>query len=488
MNHRRIMMKKILLPIMLAACFISGYSITGSVYTRFDSGGWAQPNEYLRYDKPGTGFDLDFGSWGVTYRMRQDISGGGSMGDNIFSDSDNIEMVKSLGGLNVFYQKAMGTSWDLKATSLGYLRFRNLKIGPVSFDTGVGLHALLKEAQDYQSNISGVLKDARFNGSFAKVYWDLDLYWQSDDWKFYLHPADRSYVDLFFGNATAVVNSVNYSANLSGYDINVKLNLEYTPSKSPLSFALVPRTRFRYFADDSMLTDGNASTNKTRQRNELGGILRCTWKFNDVHSVYIAGGYVNTSDPLNRTLGVGITNWNSTYSKNEVPLFAYYILQPVPQVKLALGIGYDLVLNDTTYGTVNWTNPSNYATSSYSGYLTLGNDFLGENWYSGQTFLRFAMVGKVVEGLEVGLNSIVTFYNDNFWGQGNGGSTSETVNTNGEYSLKNDRDWLKFIGSGMWDVNCFVRYSNDRFELLGIIGNANGLLALFSELDVKLKF
>lgn len=481
-------MKRILLAAMLMNCFVALYSISGSVYTRFDGGGWATPNEYLRYDKPGTGFDLDFGGWGITYRMRQDISGGGSMGDNIFSDSDNIEMMKSLGGLNVFYQKAMGTSWDLRATSLGYLRLRNLKIGPVSFDTGVGLHALIKEAQDYQTNTGGVLKDARMNASFYKIYWDLDLNWQSDEWKFYLHPADRSYVDIFFGNATAVLNTVNYSASLFGYDINVKLNLEYNPAKSPLSLTLTPRARLRYFLDDSMLADNDGSTNKTRQRDELGAILRLTWKFDAANSVYVAAGYVNTSDPLNRTLGVAATNWNTTTTRNEVPLFAYYIIQPVSQVKLALGVGYDLVLNDTTYGTANWKDPTNYTSTRYSGYLTLGNDFLGENWYGGQTFLRFAMVGKIVEGLEVGLNNVVTFYNDNFWGEGNGGTTSETVNTNGTYALKNDRDWLKFVGSGSWDVNCFVRFFNERVEILGIIGNSGGLLALFGELDVKLKF
>lgn len=482
------MFKKTLFAILLLSCFVFGYAITGSVYTRFDSGGWAQPNEYLRYDKPGTGFDLDFNGWGITYRMRKDISGGSSVGDNIFSDSDNIEMVKSLGGLNVFYQNAMGTTWDLKATSLGYLRFRNLKLGPVTFDSGIGLHALIKEGQDFQSNTTGIQKDVRMNASFYKIYWDLDLNWQADEWKFYLHPADRSYVDVFFGSATAVMNTINYAASLSGYDINVKMNLEYTPSKSPLAVTLTPRTRLRYFIDDSMLADGSGSTNKVMQRIEIGGILRFNWKFDEVNSVYLAAGYVNTADPLNRTLGVGVTNWNSTHSKNEVPLFAYYILQPVPQVKLALGVGYDLVLNDTSFGTTDWPTGTNYITAKYSGYLTLGNDFLGENWYGGQTFLRFAMVGKVVDGLEIGLNNVVTFYNDNFWGQGNGGTTSETINTNGTYTLKNDRDWLKFIGSGMWDVNCFVRYSNERVEILGIIGNASGLLALFGELDIKLKF
>jgi len=306
--------------------------------------------------------------------------------------------------------------------------------------------------------------------------------------------------------------------NVGGYGFRGPIQLDYSAGAFSISLPIM------IMADgQSSWVNGAANSYSDFQ---IGAVAKINYTFNELFGVWVDVGLVSVSGGSINTNN-GNTN---TYSGLVVPSTFGIKLTPAPVWTINLGYGYAFTLgyqtqnitggnatNTTTYGSLPDTMYDAYGCHGYDHpFVNLSVDTkFATDWTAGLRFIVYIDNAGTGPGDGTGQNAP---YINNFGGgagpgigAGAGGQTSSVSTTAGSVTYTTINNWLFFNNEGDWDnfggSACYLGYSKDNFSVklytaanttqTGTAApyNANGgaegsvgLLGLFGEIDVSIKF
>ena len=348
------------------------------------------------------------------------------------------------------------------------------------------------------------------------------------DVRIHADPWDRVEACGYSGNyATAAISPTQPGSTfttataVSGYGFRAPITIDYAAGPFSLEIA------------GKLIGDGQSYWNNGAAQSygdsQFGAIAKINYTLNelwgvwvDVGLVYVSGGQLNTN--------AASTN---TYSGLVIPSTFGIKLTPAPVWTINIGYGYAFTVgyaaNSYTPGTTNTTVYGSLPDTMYDAYGCHGYD---------HPFVNLSVDTKFATDWTAGLRFIV--YIDNPLGEGSGsqpgngtGANDPYINNiggNGGVSLGSSgqansvtttassvtyttmNNWLYFNNEGDWDnfggSACYIGYSKDNFTVklytaaattqqnTGMESNpynaptagSVGLLGLFGEIDVSIKF
>lgn len=529
-------MKRILVVLMLLSMVVGAYAVSGKIFARFNKQGpvfeyWAGGgnNVDLWQQKDGTGFDIGFDTFGLTYKTRPALAIPFGLEDNVFAAvwtdvNPNDKTNASAAGFDENY-------WGrkLKASSPGYFKLRDIKFGSFAMQIGFSWTQAFATSTLLVTNTNGTT-NANSDGSIAIAFNKFYV-----DYKFDLplgdmitikqYDWDLMHFEYAFGDTKLGNNATQTNTWKSGSSF-----LAYVPLQVLINLNAVALTLSPLFVYDTTTTSdtGNApvtnniynpnqfdnfKTNNvvTATKMKAGAYARANIGLNDVFSIYVmAGGFLTTSEDFNRTVIADVTavttNSRSTSSMLSVPAFAGLIVKMGPGIKMTLGWGMQYTsytsiadsagTNLPGVTTTSWINRYGaYDNGVKAEFATYGDNFMD------LAFLRFGSDAKFAGNWSVGIAGGVAL-NDEWtypWyvkyqnGVTTSGIGSATVTTSGANQL------FSFINFMNYDRQMYIKYEDENVAIKGTIsqeGNYDGasssyqtqLFGMFEYVDLTIKF
>jgi hypothetical protein len=493
-------MKKFLAIVVLFTLCGTAFSVTGSLYVRYKGGSEVVATEYqdigplhdLATGRKGSGFDLNFETFGITYKLRDplgynsDTSSGPTVSATAFYNLANSY-------INIYTPK----KGSLIATSPGYIGLTGIKIGTLNFSTG-GSWWHFDESQNQvdasNAATTNVNKDssANFNLGALDFYGSLPI---NDNIKIDVYPWDRINGWLGIGGA-AVNDNFNHQTNSAdsfvyGLVGGIHLNL----SLEKLGIEIFPKVQMQGNMENKITGIGYNTTNKLAA-SELGfgGMIRASFLVNESFGYYAHVGYWH-DDVAYQTIQNSTTNQDKLTFANDIPIMAGISIKPAASITLNLGVGYIIALNNGVYD-----NAAHTTNITGSGLQSEYKAF-DEHGYQ-NPFLRFSGKSQFNENWELGLCMEIRLWASSEVtkaGQtGNYFTSTSTVNGN-SYTSSSSYQLFHFDQNFSFDANgagpnaAYIQYSKDGVTLKGLFGGSIGggggsLFGLFGTLDMSLAF
>jgi|GEM_PF-4765157 hypothetical protein len=503
------------------------------------STGAVTPLDDLRCGRQGTGVDLNFDTVTLTYKLRDTLSG-----------VQGLDKLGAWGPSSTLPAATVFNGTSALATSPGYLQLSGIKAGPVDLAIGASWWGAFQGNNVFNTNGATTNWTAK-NLSYNLFALDLVYGFSIGDVRIHADPWDRVEVCGYSGNyTTGAPNGFQSASAVSGYGFRAPITIDYAAGPFSLEIAGKLIGDGQSFWDNGAMVGYNdsqfgavAKINYTL--NELWGV----WV--DVGIVYISGGYANTNsfsvgsvDSSTNFTGY-IANATNTYGGLVIPSTFGIKMTPAPVWTINLGYGYAFTVgyqvqtiqghatNTSVYGSLPDTMYDAYGCHGYDHpFVNLSVDTkFATDWTAGLRFIVYidnpnGQGGSSSPGNGTGANAP---YINNIGGNGgattinsttgavgnslvgNGGQVNSTTTTGGSVTYTTINNWLYFNNEGDWDnfggSACYLGYSKDNFSVkmytaanttqTGQAGayNANGgaegsvgLLGLFGEIDVSIKF
>jgi hypothetical protein len=448
-------MKKFLVVLLLLVVASLAYSVGGSLYMRYypdgtvlANEGWAPYLEDLRVGRRGTGFDLNFDAFTLSYKLRSPKA----LPDVLTA----VYTVQATQDPNAW----LNVDTKDKATSPGYVQFTGLKLGGATLGIG-GTWWHFDESYS-SNNVSG---NIGYNVFAFDVQLDVPM---GDMLRFHIDPWDK--LDIVFGSGNA--KNANIESSYSTYKFIIPLHLDINLEAA--SIELFPK-----FEAEGTTTKDLNGVESTSSSMKAGLMVRVNIPVGDIYSIYVHPGFVwsDTSTKIGSADAIGTTSM-------EAPIFAGLSIKPAGAVTLNLGAGYLLVLSEVE-------KPTDAKGQSVSG-LIGEYGYFDEHGYK-NPFLRFAGSAKFASDWELGMSTIV-----NFQGQNNCGGNSDkyyggVTGTDADYAYAQILRFTYFNnwddGGGGYGAN-YIQYSKDGVTIKGVFGGdtSKGIAGLFSYIECAFNF
>jgi len=376
-------MKKFLVVLMLLIV-ASAYSVGGSMYMRYNANGSVTATEWgllddLRVGRRGTGFDLNFDSFTLSYKLRSATGVAGAIVDLIGS----YEVSSGGGNANT-----IGTP---TASSPGYVQLSGLRVGPANMAIGGSWwHYDYTKTEKYEPT-SGTGYDykatAGYNVFAFDFAFDLPI---GDTMRLHIDPWDKVNVSFAFGDADVKWASTTNKANASSFAI--LLPVHFNMNFDVVGIEIFPKISFSSSSSKQDVDPNNSAiSNKENNSSSLtaGLMVRVDAAINELLGAFAHVGIVY-SDGIDITkqnnAGTEQTITNSGPTSMEAPIFAGLTVKPAGPVLLTLGVGYLVEISETSKVPFATTNqPSGGLIGEYG--------YFDEHGYK-NPFLRFAGSAK----------------------------------------------------------------------------------------------
>jgi len=490
-----------------------GFSVSGQVYTEIRDNGsaagqigtyfyiqepWSEgavtPLDDLRCGRQGTGVDLNFDSFTLTYKLRDQLSG--------------------VQGLN---QLASGVT----ATSPGYLQISGIKAGPVDLAIGVSWWGAFTGNNTLSTNTNAnsptntTMKNATYNLFAADLVYGFSI----GDLRIHSDPWNRVEYCAYSGTTlVGATGTLSTEQDVSGFGFRGPIQLDYSAGAFSISLPIM------------IMADGqswwNNGANQYYSDLQIGAVAKINYTFNELFGVWVDVGLVSVSGAAINT-NAATTN---TYGGLVVPSTFGIKLTPAPVWTINLGYGYAFTLgyqvqsvsgantNTTTYGSIPDTMYDAYGMHGYDHpFVNLSVDTkFATDWTSGLRFIVYIDNAGTGPGSGTGNNNpyINNFGNGSYGGASIGGTANgqqSSVVSGSSITYTTINNWLFFNNDGDWDnfggSAAYLGYSKDNFSVKmytacnsSINGSTSpyqanggnpgsvGLLGLFGEIDVSIKF
>lgn len=515
-------MKKVLAVFVLLAVATGAFAVSGKMYTRFNWEGpvfeyWAGAgtNVDLWQQKDGTGFDLNFDAFGITYKMRPALSI--PYGLETFN-----------GAIPGGYYDELGWGNPLVASSPGYLKIRDIKAGPLNMQIGLSWHQAFATSWSLSTNTNGTTNsDGAYGLTYNKFYidykFDLPL---GDMITIKQYDWDLMHFEFDFGNATyggnkSLTNDVLGGSSFLAYvPLNVLINLDpVNLTVSPLFVYDTTTTRENL---DLVSSDSNNIDETSKMK--VGGYVRASVGLLDFLSVYAMGGfyYTSTYDFDRDVLSTAsiVTNSRSSSSSIAIPAFAGVVLALGPGIKATVGWGIQYASTTTVNDNAGTNLPGVTTTSWFSRYGynsavamtpwtapkaefgTYGDNMMDLAFLRFGSDAKFAGNWNVTIAAAVGLNDKWSYW---YRSQFQNGETVTGLGT-GTVATSSANQMFSFLNFMNYDRQMNIKYEDANVAIKGTIaqeGNKNytgtisgnndnysvtSLFGMFEYVDITIKF
>ncbi|MGC8765197.1 MAG: hypothetical protein ACP5QT_04855 [Brevinematia bacterium] len=469
-------MRKILGVLMLLLVASLAYSVGGSLYMRYNSDGTVTATEWgllddLRVGRRGTGFDLNFDAFTLSYKLRSSVNLGEWQMNGALNDVNKAFGVDAYSGAK-------------RVTSPGYLQFSGLKAGPANLSLGL---AWWHWDYSYSQKIvptSGTTTESKKSGgaNIIGVDFTMDLP-ISESFRLHIDPWDK--LDLYIGLGDAdVKDGADTNTAKSSY-FKVILPVHFNMDFGTVGLEIFPKITFISYGGSYALSSGETNNNSSSQL--VFGIMgRLNILINEFLGAFVHAGYVydDSITLVNSTLG---TNTNGATTM-EVPIFAGLTVKPAGPILLTLGVGYLLKLADIPKGAPSETNlPAGGLVGEYG--------YFDEHGYQ-NPFLRFAGSAKFASDWEIGMSTILYWNQKAIATQGGSGSyySGGVKIASGGMTTTYESEILHFNYFNDWDGGGngfganYLQFSKDNVTIRGHITGGGGLWGLFGFADVSFAF
>jgi len=450
-------MKKFLVVLLLLVVASLAYSVGGSLYMRYYPDGtvlanesWAPYLEDLRVGRRGTGFDLNFDAFTLSYKLRSPKA-----------LPDVLTAVYTVQATQDPKAWLNGDTKD-KATSPGYVQLTGLKLGGATLGIG-GTWWHFDES--YSSKSPDVSGNIGYNVFAFDVQLDVPM---GDMLRFHIDPWDK--LDIVFGSGNA--KNASIESSYSTYKFIIPLHLDINLEAA--SIELFPKFQVEGTATKDLNGVESTSSSKT-----AGLMVRVNIPVGDIYSIYVHPGFV-WSDSSSKTGSADETGTTSMVA----PIFAGFSIKPAGAVTLNLGAGYLLVLSEVERPTDVKGQPVSGIISEYA--------YFDEHGYK-NPFLRFAGSAKFASDWELGMSTIVNFNQGGQacgWPPGKGyygGVTGSDADNSYSQLIHFDyfNNWDS--GGGGYGAN-YIQYSKDGVTIKGVLGDGGGLAGMFQYMEFSFNF
>jgi hypothetical protein len=424
--------------------------VTGSVYARLDANGsvhateWGTLNDLTEAGRRGTGFDINFDNFGISYKLRSALSLPTAMG-------------------NAYGAASSGTA---QATSPGYVQINGLKLGNASLAIGASFWHFDETQKKFDTNgavtNSDLVANIAYNQFAFNSYFSIPI---SDTIKLENYGWDQIQVDFGGGTATKNNTGVTNVGNSSMYRIFIPIYLAMTFDKLGLSIA--PRLIVAGSSDiDSSVTTTNTSLTGSMY---IGSMVRGSYSINDNWGFYAdLGLFLNNSTAYGQVNAA--TNQNLTSSQIEVPIYVGFTFKPAGWATLNLGIGYIAILNSSAVDTGGGTTNTTVNGGGLANIYHTGN--VAEHAYA-KPFMSWGGSAKFAEDWTLGMNDVLLLNSPSGFGTGGYYVNTSTkgggkeVTTTSSQLVHFDNFW-NFDGGG---GSAYIQYAKDAVSLKFVFGN-----------------
>lgn len=467
-------MKKFLVVLLLLVVASLAYSVGGSLYMRYNSTGNVVATEWgllddLRVGRRGTGFDLNFDAFTLSYKLRSDVNLG------------EWQMNGALNDIN----KALGVDAYAGAITLntpGYVQFSGLKAGPANMSFGLAWWHYDRSAYT-KVEASGSTVETSLSVGANIIGADFTFDWSiSESMRLHIDPWDK--VNVYIGLGDANVKTTVTNTASSGY-FKLILPVHFSMNFDTVGLEIFPKMTFISYGGKYALSSGETNDNSFNQI-IFGLMARLNVALAEGLGFYLHAGYVydTANGIVNSTLG---TNTNNL-TQMEAPIFIGLKVQPAGPITLNIGGGYLVELGDSS------TVPSP-TTNQPAGGLIGEYAYFDEHGYQ-NPFLRFAGSAKFASDWEIGMSTIVYWSQDGIATQGASGnyysggvtSTATSKTTSYDYQLLHFKYFNDWDGGGNGFGANYLQFSKDNVTIRGHITDGGGLWGLFGFVDVSFAF
>jgi hypothetical protein len=494
-------MKKVLVVLVLLAVAAGAYAVSGKIFARFNSQGpvfeyWfgGGNNVDLWQQKDGTGFELGFDSFALLYKARPAIA-----------------IPFGLDANGAYDENGWGRA--LTASSPGYFKIKDIKIGDFAMQIGASWHQVFANRYTLSTNTNGTTNnDVKTSTTFNKFYidykFDLPLgdmiTIKQYDWD--LMHFEIAMGDTMTGNNASLSNKPNNGSSFLAYvPLNVLISLD------PVALTLSPL--LVYEMSTVVQSPVGATNTVDISKMKVGGYARANVAIADFLSLYVmGGGFLTTASTFDKDVAgtVTTTNTDSKSTSIALPVFAGIVLALGPGVKMTLGWGIQYTTTTTiTPGATNTMTGMINRYGAYDGNVRAEYAIYGDNMMD-LAFLRFGSDAKFAGNWSVGIAGAVglndewtyTWYMKGQTGDNVTGIGSGTVIASGANQL------LSFLNFMNYDRQMYIKYEDENVAIKGTIsqlGNANSynadnlaggtflavydsLFGMFEYVDITIKF
>lgn len=464
-------MKKFLVVLMLLIV-ASAYSVGGSMYMRYNANGsvtataWGLLDD-LRVGGRGTGFDLNFDAFTLSYKLRSAVNLGEWQMDGALNDVN----------------KVFGTN-ALTVTSPGYVQLSGLRVGPANMAVGLAWwhydYSYSQKVEPTSGTATESKKSAGANIFGLDFAFDLPI---GDSMRLHIDPWDK--LNLYVGFGDADVKDGTTTNNGSSSYFKILLPVHFNMNFDVVGVEIFPKITFINKSGKYALSGGETNDNNSSSLT-FGIMGRVDVAINELLGAFAHVGFVY-SDDFGIVNSTSSTNTNSlTYM--EMPIFAGLTVKPAGPVLLTLGVGYLVEISETSKVPSTTTNqPAGGLIGEYG--------YFDEHGYK-NPFLRFAGSAKFASDWEVGMSTIL------YWNQagiatagGSGNYYSGGVATSAAGKTTSyGSELFHFNYFNNWDSGGaafganYLQFSKDNVTIKGVLGNGGGLAGLFSFIDVSFAF
>lgn len=511
-------MRKLALILVMLLVAGMAFSVSGKIFMRF--GAYTDPddpnadiskrtnrigpmfsfwgvenNVDLWQSKDGTGFELDFDSIGILYKTREAIKVPGSL------DASGYTVSQRYGVLGD----------RTKATSPGYIQFRNLRIGSAYMATGLALWTLIASKEKSDTN-STTTNDYKGSISYVKTYMDYKVDFPINEFiTLKMYDWELMWLEFYVGSSKLAGLKANNATTNNGFAVGFKC---YIPPHLILSLGQFEMDFSpKVIIDNSMSNTYFNSTGEFTTNNDLfvrlGATARLTYNFDRVFGIQANIGYFNESESIIEKSN-GTNHYLITYAANILPFYLGCKINVTPNISLNAGYGMNLMINNT------WTKISNGIANTVETGWQLRTGY-HNNWISnglvymevqperttygdGLTdlaFIRFGATVKIMKDWEMGMQAAVSL--NDAWTREYLNNASQnytwTFNSSGSGGTDKVYNWLSFLNWMNYDNNMYLKFENDvfiakmSFDMWARNTALNAtMLNIFSYLDFGYKF
>lgn len=563
-------MKRVVLVLAILTLAVCAFAVSGKVFMRYgmynmlDSTGapkigpmwsyWGDPyNTDLWQNQPGgTGFSVNFDSFGLLWKTREKLPTTYTTPDGTFDTCLKALYANGNGAYAASDRWGADTA-EIGATSPGYFQINNLKIGQIVLQAGLAWWNIHASDKYFGTNDTFGAYTAGTNvDSLAKI--DFDKFYL--DFKFIIPIAgdtivlkivdwDLLWTEFYFGSSSITGKFAN-SPNWGGWPSNilpagsitsnansvngfkVYVPLRFLVNLDAISLDIGPKV---IYDTSSSVTKTMTTTNTTANNFlKIGVYARANVGLTDMLAVYASAGYFYENETIfSTTNNSTLTNQDIVNTHNIIPLFAGLKIKLAPGISMNLGYGAQLYLasEDVNYGPGRaTTNKIIYGMIARTGYM--------KNWESSQavgpvegttmiaarminaerqtygdsimdnSFIKFGGEATFAQSWTLGLAGAVSLNDGWTYNWYNDGSFNQTqVYQNGASSVSRTVfNMLAFQNFMNYDNNMYIKYEDDKVAIkatfamfpldveatTGVGSRQNAVANLFSYLDFTVKF
>lgn len=488
-------MKKFLVVLMLLIV-ASAYSVGGSMYMRYNGSvvatEWGLLDD-LRVGRRGTGFDLNFDSFTLSYKLRSEVDIAG------WQMNGALDSVNRVFGNSVAYPSA-GSS-GLKVTSPGYVQLSGLKVGPANMAVGLAWWHYDYSASQKVEPTSGTATESKASAG-ANVFgldfaFDLPI---GDSMRLHIDPWDKLNLYVGFGDGDVKDGALGTTNKGNGSYFKAVVPVHFNMSFDIVSIEIFPKITF-YTKSDKVEANNTivgtnvggsgvygADTNDISSSGlTFGTMVRVDVAINELLGAFAHIGFVyDSSATYNNSTANGTNTNGGTYT--EMPIFAGLTVKPAGPVLLTLGVGYLVELGETQLAPSTTTNqPAGGLIGEYG--------YFDEHGYK-NPFLRFAGSAKFASDWEVGMSTILYWNQKGIataGGSGNYYSGGVATSATGKTTTY-ESELFHFNYFNNWDSGGaafganYLQFSKDNVTIKGVLGTSADLVGIFSFVDVSFAF